>query len=97
MSERDQRQEDEILMLLVGIVVFAALTVFVGCKPAVRPNLQPLVAAVGAYQSITPATAPAPAPGKCVPCPDCRGTGKIGDGRVSYPCSPCNGTGKVCR
>lgn len=29
-------------------------------------------------------------------CENCRGTGKIGDGRIVYDCPVCKGTGKSC-
>jgi hypothetical protein len=45
----------------------------------------------------TPAPSPTPKPKPGEPCPECDGTGKLGDGRVGVPCSDCNGTGKVPR
>lgn len=40
-----------------------------------------------------PAPAPSPKPGDT--CPNCKGTGKVGDGTVFVTCAACDGTGKV--
>lgn len=40
-----------------------------------------------------PGPAPRPTPGKT--CPQCLGTGKVGDGRVFQKCLMCDGTGKI--
>ena len=52
-----------------------------------------LLGAIGLEQSDTPAPSPTPTPAG--ECPQCNGTGKVGDGRVSTTCRECNGTGKI--
>lgn len=51
-------------------------------------------ALIGATQFEQP-SGPAPAPTPSGVCPQCNGTGKVGDGRVSTTCRECDGTGKV--
>ena len=57
------------------------------------------LAADMAYAVVTVAAAPAPSPSPSPTpatdaCPECNGTGKLGDGRVYVTCPDCNGTGK---
>ena len=57
------------------------------------------LAADMAYAVVTVAAAPAPSPSPSPTpatdaCPECNGTGKLGDGRVFVTCPDCNGTGK---
>lgn len=50
--------------------------------------------AAAEYAKFTPGPAPTPKPNNGV-CPDCNGTGRVGDGTVFQTCLNCNGTGKV--
>lgn len=50
-----------------------------------------LLGAIGLEQADTPAPMPTPS-GQC---PQCDGTGKVGDGRVWSICKECDGTGKI--
>ena len=57
------------------------------------------LAADMAYAVVTVAAAPAPSPSPSPTpatdaCPECNGTGKLGDGTVFVTCPDCNGTGK---
>lgn len=87
-----------------------SLLVLVGCAPAPPAQLPPgeyypiLAAAIGlAVDAEAPDTPPQPGPAPPNPtpnpspttCPNCNGTGKLGDGRVSVVCPVCDGTGKV--
>jgi hypothetical protein len=72
----------------------ALLAVLVaGCSPQAAPDLRPLVA-VSAKYSLLAVVTPAPSPDDGI-CKTCRGTGKVGDGRVSVTCAACGGTGKT--
>lgn len=55
-----------------------------GCSD--KENLQPFVAAAGAYSLLDVEPAPAPKPDVCE---NCGGSGVVGDGRVSVPCPVC--------
>ena len=68
------------LMLIIG-----------GCSSAAE-DLRPFVAVAGKY-SLMAQSKPGPAP--TTDCMNCRGTGKVGDGRVMSTCPICKGTGKV--
>lgn len=67
------------------------------CIPAThaKVNLQPLIAAAGAYSLMAAEAGPTPAP---TPdgdkCQNCGGTGRLSDSRVSVECPVCDGTGK---
>lgn len=55
-------------------------------------------AALLAYQNFglsSPDDGPAPTPKPGDVCPDCNGSGQVGDGRVFQKCLECAGTGKV--
>lgn len=69
------------------VLVFVTVALLGGCESK-RENLQPLVAASGAYALLKPAEKPSEQ------CENCRGAGKIGDGKVFVTCPSCNGTGK---
>ena len=77
---------------------FVILAVLAVAAPGVdRARL----AADMAYAVVTVAAAPAPAPSPSPSptpaadaCPECNGTGKLGDGTVFVTCPDCNGTGK---
>jgi hypothetical protein len=73
---------------LVAILMFATA----GCVSFPRRDLQPFVAAAGRYSLMARKAPPAPQPSVCA---NCRGAGKIGDGRVFVTCPVCNGTGKT--
>lgn len=66
------------------ILVFA--TVVAGCAAQSHDDLRPFVSAAGGY-----AMARKPAPEKPKVCPNCNGTGKVGDGKVFVPCPACQG------
>lgn len=73
----------------------ALLAVLVaGCSQPPPPDLRPLVA-VSAKYSLLAQVSPAPAPPDDGICKPCRGTGRVGDGRVSVECAACGGTGKT--
>lgn len=65
-------------------LMFAA----VGCVALPHRDMQPFVAAAGRY-SLMDSSAP-----ESDRCENCRGEGRIGDGRVFVTCPECNGTGK---
>lgn len=67
------------VLVLVG-------TLPLGCLPHMRDDLQPLVAASGAYGLVSAQEPPPPAPGVCR---TCRGKGVVGDGVVEVPCPDC--------
>lgn len=71
---------------LVVLVVFMA-----GCTVGSPEDLRPFVAVAGKYSLMDK---PAPAPSPSGVCENCRGTGKVGDGRVMVTCPVCDGTGK---
>jgi hypothetical protein len=75
---------------LAAILMFSTVTLPFGCGSFPRRDLQPLVAAAGRYSIMRRGGAPAP----LAVCANCRGAGKIGDGRVFVTCPVCNGTGK---
>ena len=78
----------------IGIaLMFATVAAPFGCVafPRGESGLQPFAAAAGRYSLMESGTAsPAPA-GRCE---NCRGAGKIGDGKVFVVCPICKGTGK---
>jgi hypothetical protein len=72
------------------------LLVLVGCTPKPVPEdfIPGITVAVGVAEATnsTPAPAPQPKPGVC---PNCNGTGKVGDGTIMVPCAECGGDGKI--
>lgn len=72
---------------LLAALMFASLA---GCVAFPRRDLQPFVSAAGAY-SLMGSGSSAPEPKVCA---NCRGAGKVGDGRVFVICPVCKGTGK---
>jgi len=60
-----------------------------GCVGQLRRDLQPIVAVAGQYSMMQK-----PEPPPSGQCDNCRGAGKIGDGRVFVVCPVCKGTGK---
>jgi hypothetical protein len=62
-----------------------------GCSSAPE-DLRPFVAVAGRYALLGDQK---PAPAIKTDCSNCRGTGKVGDGRTMSTCPICNGTGKV--
>lgn len=67
-----------------------------GCDAVIRPDtttngLALSSWAVAAATPISEKPSPTPSDDKC---PNCNGTGKVGDGRVAVTCRVCNGTGK---
>jgi len=96
------------LALVAGLCLAAAVTLMSGCKPATpleipdSPEITASLAVDGAAALVVarrdfkPAPLPPPpAPKPGDPCPNCGGTGKLGDTRVMNLCPPCKGTGKV--
>jgi len=71
------------------IIMLAAL--LCGCSSAAE-DLRPFVAVAGRYSLMAQAK---PAPAIQTDCSNCRGTGKVGDGRTMSTCPVCNGTGKI--
>ena len=75
---------------LVAALMFASLAS--GCVAFPRRDLQPFVSAAGAYSLMkSGSSAPEPTPKACA---NCRGAGKVGDGKVFVVCPVCKGTGK---
>lgn len=74
------------------LVAFTLTLVFatVGCASHPSADLRPLVAVSGYYGILS-----APAKPKPGVCPECRGTGRVGDGVVFSTCKACGGTGKT--
>ena len=71
----------------------AILAVLVaGCSQPPAPDLRPLVAVSAKYCLMDEVKPAPPDDGVCKPC---RGTGRVGDGRVSVECAACGGTGKT--
>lgn len=64
----------------------------VGCSQAEAVPVEGILPVVVAESLIQQPPAPAVPSGTC---PECRGTGKLGDGRVSVTCTVCNGTGRL--
>lgn len=73
-----------------SLIVLAVLAA--GCSSA-SSDLRPFVAVAGKY-SLMEKTSPTPSPKPDGLCENCRGTGKVGDGRVAVTCPVCDGTGK---
>lgn len=78
-------------------ILITILTMFlVGCAPkaSTQTNYKPMAASAITLAVLqkTPTPRPNPDSGKC---PDCNGTGKVGDGTVMVKCKSCNGTGKI--
>ena len=67
------------------------VTLLCGCSSA-SEDLRPFVAVAGRYSLMTDKN---PAPAIKTDCSNCRGTGVVGDSRVTSKCPVCNGTGKV--
>lgn len=78
--------------IIGSALIASAVTVPLSCLPsAEKQNLQPLVAAAGAYALMQPDANPSPpTDGKCQ---NCNGVGRVSDGRVSVVCPVCDGTG----
>jgi RecJ-like exonuclease len=71
----------------------AILVVFVvGCSPAPARDLRPFVAVSAKYSLMDESKPLTPEDDTCK---TCRGTGRLGDGKVSVECSACGGTGKT--
>lgn len=71
------------------IAVLAVL--LAGCSGEQSQDLRPFVAVAGKYSLMAADVEPVkPDSDKCR---NCRGTGKVGDGRVMVTCARCNGTG----
>lgn len=73
------------------LAILAVLVV--GCSQAAPRDLRPFVAVAAKY-SLMEETQPQPDSDVCR---NCRGTGKVGDGKVSVTCPACDGTGKAKR
>lgn len=82
-----------------GLVASAA-AVLAGCNPTAPVNTREQ-ARLGAWLALhvakvgPPQKVPSPdTPDQGDKCPDCDGTGKLGDGTVFVKCQACNGTGR---
>lgn len=84
------------------ILILLILAVFFGCtpQPSVPITAGPLMsgyAAVTLAHSVvmrdSPSPTPAPAPSG--QCDNCKGTGRVGDGRVFVDCPVCGGDGRL--
>lgn len=71
--------------------LFAFVILFSGCSSAAE-DLRPFVAVAGRYSLMADKK---PGPAIQTDCSNCRGTGVVGDSRVTSKCPVCNGTGKV--
>lgn len=78
-------------LLITIMAIFVA-----GCAQSSTPvtNYKPLAASAVTLAVLQKDSTPQPKPdsGKC---PDCNGTGKVGDGTIMVKCKSCNGTGKI--
>ena len=77
---------------LGATLMFASLVLPLGCVAFPHRDLQPFVSAAGSYSMMASGSA-APEPDAKV-CSNCRGLGKVGDGKVFVVCPACKGTGK---
>lgn len=80
-------------LLILGFVCLA------GCSRSAPdvPRAQATAIALCAWSGVDAGdVAPTPKPDDGV-CPDCKGTGRVGDGRVSQTCLACDGTGRITR
>lgn len=85
----------------LSITIAIALTIMLGCcgceppKPSTREDYSAHAAVTLGHASIDSSPAPSPGPkpsdGKCK---NCKGVGKVGDGRTMLTCDVCKGTGK---
>jgi hypothetical protein len=74
-------------------LIFAVAVATLGCSRQPEPeNARAFIAVGGYYCLMEPQKAPDEKPGVC---PECRGTGRVGDGVVFSTCKVCNGTGKT--
>lgn len=89
-----------ILCTLAVIVLPAFGQQMTGASKSNMPDFRSLIAVCLAMEtgSVTPTPEPAPVPppppGPADSCPNCKGTGRLGDGTVSVECPACDGTGK---
>lgn len=77
---------------------FALLLIaLAGCGPSPSVDYTPIIATelglAAVAADVGPSPSPSPTPGNV--CPNCRGTGKVGDGTIMVPCVPCDGTGRI--
>lgn len=81
----------------LSTVGLLALVVIAEAGTKKRVDYRSLIACCLAFETgdSKPAPLPTPQPGNV--CPNCRGTGKIGDGTVFVTCPVCKGTGKVTK
>jgi hypothetical protein len=76
-------------------IMLAALVAPMSCVQVTqRQDLQPMIAAAGAYALMSADAGPTPAPQPGDKCANCNGVGRVSDGRVSVECPVCDGTGK---
>lgn len=76
-------------------LILLACCLLAGCShaDARTPAATAVVEIAFASLAATPSTpAPSPSPGVC---PQCNGSGKVGDGRISVTCGACNGSGRI--
>lgn len=84
---------------MLGKAICCLALLLAGCTPPAppaKPDLRPFIATSGMMALMAPSPAPLPpAPTPGAKCPQCGGTGVLGDGKVGFPCTACNGTGVV--
>jgi hypothetical protein len=79
-------------------IMLAALVAPMSCVQVTqRQDLQPMIAAAGAYALMSAEAGPTPAPTPGDKCSNCNGVGRVSDGRVSVECPVCDGTGKATK
>lgn len=59
------------------------------------PTLAAATLTINQSPNPTPSPSPTPSPNPAGICPNCKGSGKIGDGTVFTICPVCNGTGRI--
>lgn len=103
--ELKPHMRDDIVAALTVAVMVILLLIAAGCEKPLEippagsylPELCAVVGVIGGESA--PPQPPAPAPPAPKPdsdvCPNCNGTGKLGDGRVEIVCPVCDGSGKV--
>lgn len=79
------------MALAIRLICFAVVVmVTIGCSE--KADYRPAAKVIVSREAYFVQSAPAPdvATGKC---DNCGGSGKVGDGRVSFPCEKCGGDG----
>lgn len=77
-----------------SVLALALMTPLIGCASSSYADYKPTAAAIFATDLAAPAPAPTPdIKPNPKPCPNCLGTGFVGDGVVRVKCAACDGDG----